>query len=75
MPNISDTYLLTHKWNNPPYIFGTLHYNFSDIVVQYLFLDENLKSVNQQYISMLRLQGCLGWPGSILMTMANFFRF
>ena len=31
------------KWNNPPSIFGTVHYHF------YGYQDENLKLVSQQY--------------------------
>ena len=31
------------KWNNPSYIFGTVHYHFQG------YQDENLKLVSQQY--------------------------
>ena len=53
------------KWNtsNTSYIFGTVHY-FQG------YQDENLKLIIQQ----VRLHGCAGWPDSILVAEATYFR-
>ena len=52
------------KWKNPLSICGTVHYHF------WGYQDENLKLVIQQYRawSLVRLQGCAGWSGSIEVT-------
>ena len=54
------------KWNNPSSIYRTFHYHFKG------YQDENLKLVSQQYTD--SMHGCAGWPGSILMAKANYFR-
>ena len=43
MPNNQHNYLNLLKWNNPSYIFGTVHYHFQG------YQDGNLKLVSQQY--------------------------
>ena len=56
-------------WNNPPSIFGTVHYQFQG------YQSENIKLSANSREPGIRLYGCSGWPGSILIAKANHLRF